>query len=395
MKLLIYSHFFAPSIGGVETIGLSLARGLSVLREPNGAPQFEITLATQTPPGSFDDSALPFRVIRRPGLLKLLQLIRSTGVVHVAGPAIAPMYLALLWRKPLVIEHHGYQATCPNGLLFHHPTSTVCRGHFLAREYRECLKCNSGNNGRAKSVWLLLSALLRNAASRRATANIAPSLHVASRQALPCTTTIAHGIEDPYAGKDPVSFAPPISSRNFAYLGRLVIEKGLSILLEATRLLRIEGHQVKIVLIGDGPDRPHLEKQVFTLGLEKSIHFAGFLSGANLDQALHGVGTIIMPTTMEETAGLAAMEQMARGRAVIASRLGGLVEAVGAAGLTFSPGEPRALAEAMGRILDEPGLCARLGAAGRDRILKSFPYEAMIEAHARIYREVSALAVKP
>jgi hypothetical protein len=43
MKLLLYSHFFAPSIGGVETIVLSLARGLAELRDSNGAPEFEIT----------------------------------------------------------------------------------------------------------------------------------------------------------------------------------------------------------------------------------------------------------------------------------------------------------------------------------------------------------------
>jgi glycosyltransferase involved in cell wall biosynthesis len=392
MKLLIYSHFFAPSVGGVETIVLSLARGLAGLRDSNGAPQFEITLVTRTPAGNCNDLELPFRVIRKPGLIHLWQLIRKSDVVHVAGPAIAPLFLAWFSRKPFFIEHHGYQATCPNGFLFHHPSESVCRGHFLAGNYRECLKCNAKTEGPLRSLRLLLSAFLRNAASHRATTNIAPSAHVTSRQALPRTTTIVHGIEDPFDGRDPLQTAQPFNRKSFAYLGRLVIEKGLSVLLEATRLLRAQGHDVAVVLIGDGPDRPRLEKQINALGLERTVRITGFLSGVKLDQVLCGVGAIVIPTTMEETAGLAAMEQMVRGRPVIASGIGGLGEIVRDSGLTFSPGDPGALADAMRRILEEPDLLASLGASGRQRILLSFSYRGMIDAHARLYREVSAAA---
>jgi glycosyltransferase involved in cell wall biosynthesis len=107
MKLLIYSHFFPPSVGGVETIVLSLARGLAGLRDSGGAPPFEITLVTQTPAGNYEDGEHPFRVIRKPGLIQLWQLVRKSDAVHVAGPALAPLFLAGLSRKPLVIEHHG------------------------------------------------------------------------------------------------------------------------------------------------------------------------------------------------------------------------------------------------------------------------------------------------
>jgi len=390
MKLLLYSHFFPPSVGGVETIVLSLASGLAALRDSNGAPQFEITLVTQTPAGKHDDSALPFPVIRHPNLMQLRQLVRKSDVVHVAGPALAPLFLAWLSRKPFVIEHHGYQATCPNGLLFQHPSETVCPGHFLAGNYRECLKCNASAEGPLKSSWLLLWAFLRYALSCRAAANIAPSAHVASRQALPRTATILHGIEDPCEGIDPLRAAQQMQRRDFAYLGRLVTEKGLSVLLEATRILRAEGRDLDVVLIGDGPDRPRLEKEIAALGLASSVRITGFLSGANLDQALRDVGAIVIPTTMEETAGLAAMEQMVRGRPVIASAIGGLGELVRDVGLLFSPGDPHALADAMTRILDERGLAASLGATGRQRILLSFSYRGMIETHARLYHEVRA-----
>lgn len=71
MKLLLYSHFFAPSVGGTETIVLSLARGLAELRKTSGLSEFEVTLVTQTPADNFDDRLLPFQVLRQPSLGQL------------------------------------------------------------------------------------------------------------------------------------------------------------------------------------------------------------------------------------------------------------------------------------------------------------------------------------
>src|SRR5258706_2587108 len=143
MKLLIYSHFFAPSVGGVETIVLSLAGGLAELRDSIGAPQFEITLVTQTPAGNYEDGVHPFRVIRKPGLIPLWQLIRKSYVVHVAGPALAPLLLSLVAGRPAIIEHHGFQTICPNGQLVIEPMSIPCPGHFMAGRHADCLRGNS------------------------------------------------------------------------------------------------------------------------------------------------------------------------------------------------------------------------------------------------------------
>lgn len=388
MKLLIYSHFFAPSVGGVETIVLSLARGLAELRSSTGMPEFEITLVTQTAKGDFDDAKLPFRVVRQPSLLQLWQLIRSSDVVHLAGPALAPLLLTRLTRRSLVIEHHGYQATCPNGLLFHHPTQSVCRGHFEAGNYLECWNCNKKIEGDAGAFRLLISTFFRRAGSRSAAKNIAPSRHVASRQGFPRTTVIPHGVQAPLDSAEVQTQARPTDKQNFAYLGRLVVEKGVSVLVEAARLLRAAGISIRVLLIGDGPERAHLQQQIAAAQLESCLQITGFLSGVALQRELLDVGTIVIPTIMEETAGLAALEQMARGRPVIASAIGGLREIVDGAGLTFLPGDPAALARAMRRILDEPSLASSLAALGRQRVLQSFSFGAMIDAHACIYRRL-------
>jgi glycosyltransferase involved in cell wall biosynthesis len=388
MKLLIYSHFFAPSVGGVETIVLSLARGLAQRRDEKGEAEFDVTLATETPAGSFDDAQLPFPVIRSPRLRDLWRLIRAADVVHVAGPAVAPLFLAYLARKPLVIEHHGYQATCPNGLLFHHPSETVCPGHFEAANYLECLQCNGKIEGSAGSLLLIAKTFARGALSREAAVNIAPSHHVAKRQKLPRTTVIFHGVEDPLHGKEKAAEAPANDRKGFAYIGRLVVEKGVSVLLEATRLLCAEGWEIHVTLIGDGPDRPRLEQQIAAAHLEDAVRISGFLSGEAWNRKLEKTSAVVIPTIMEETAGLAALEQMVCGRPVIASAVGGLGEIVNGTGLTFPPNNPVALSDAMKRILEEPGLAASLGASARERVLRSFSFGGMIDAHACLYRAV-------
>src|SRR5205814_10443902 len=113
MKILIYSHSFAPDIGGVETYVDALAEGL--LRQyADRDESLEVTVATRSSRPGIDETAFPFRVVRRPTWSKWLKLIHGADVVHVAGPCLLPMILGLFLRKPVVVEHHGYQATCPN-----------------------------------------------------------------------------------------------------------------------------------------------------------------------------------------------------------------------------------------------------------------------------------------
>src|SRR5258707_12281387 len=160
MKILIYSHFFAPSVGGVETVVLSLARGLADLRKPDGTPEFELTVVTATRADHFDDNVLAFRVVRQPNLLQLWSLIRSSNIVHIAGPALAPLFLSRLARKLVVVEHHGFQTICQNGQLFIEASSSACPGHFMSSRHREGLRSNA-NEGWSHSTRLCFLPFLR------------------------------------------------------------------------------------------------------------------------------------------------------------------------------------------------------------------------------------------
>lgn len=389
MKLLIYSHFFAPSIGGVEIAMQSLARGLSELRAAQGASEFEVTLATQTIANGFDDSALPFRVLRHPNLLQLWRIIRESDVIHVTGPALPPMALGLLARKPMVIEHHGYQAVCPNGLLVRQPDGSICPGHFQAGRYLECFQCRKSEISVLRSSISLLLMFPRLWLSRKAAVNLAISNHVVERQALPRSSVVYHGIEDPLGGRalPPPALAAP-GKLCFAYVGRFFPEKGIAILLQAAAILKKEGHEFEVRLIGDGPQRPKLEEMISRNDLGSRVHITGYLSGAELAQALRDVRVVVMPSVCEETAGLAAIEQMMRGRLVIASRVGGLAEVVGDAGLTVPANNAPALAERMRNVMQDASIVDSVGRRARARASLLFSRARMLEEHARVYRSL-------
>ena len=135
MKLLIYARDWAPSVGGVQTIVKTLADGLASCSKEDYEETIEVTLLTQTPAGNMNDSQLPYRVIRNPGFVDFIREIRMADVIHLAGPTLLPLVVGYLLRKPTIVEHHGYQANCPNGLLLFEPDRTVCPGHFMAGRY--------------------------------------------------------------------------------------------------------------------------------------------------------------------------------------------------------------------------------------------------------------------
>lgn len=395
MRVLIYAHAFAPSIGGAETYALLLAQGLSrrlAAGEDAADAGGTVVVVTQTPGAGVEDGALPFRVVRRPGLLALWRLVGWADVVQLAGPALVPLLFGLLRRRPLVVEHHGYQAICPNGLLLHEPTVTACPGHFMASRYGECLRCRSASVGWWRGLASVLLTVVRRWLVRRVAVNVPITTHVLARLALPRSEVIYHGVPDSSSARSPAGLgAPgtrPAEPAVFAYLGRLVREKGLDLLLQAARHLADRGYAFSVAFIGDGPERPRLEALTRKLGLCDRVTFVGWLRGDALEAAMARVAALVMPSILEETAGLAAMEQMMRGRLVIAADIGGLGEVVEGAGLKFPAGDARALADCMRRVLEEPRLVAELGARARARALERFREETMTDAHLRLYRRL-------
>jgi glycosyltransferase involved in cell wall biosynthesis len=399
LKILIYSHSFAPNIGGVETYAMLLANGLT---QKAGVHSVDVTLVTQTPKDKFNDGEMPFAVVRRPGLARLVRIIRHSDVVHLAGPVMAPLLLSILLRKPVVIEHHGYQASCPNGLLLFQPSETACPDHFMRHEYFKCLQCNTSESGLFNSARMFLMMWPRRWLCHHASVNLCITRHVARRLQLPHSTVVYYGV--PSAGENAV--VPGGSTRQIAgqsarpttlsvaFVGRLVREKDVPTLVEAVRMAQLGGCPIALKVIGDGPDRNRVEATIANGRFAPPVVVTGYLRGESLQEALRDVAVVVIPTMIEETAGLAVMEQMSRGRAVIVSDIGGLAEVAGDSGLKFPPGSAAMLAQCLRKLFEEPELLAELGLRARSRSAAFFTLEHMIEEHQRIFEGLVSKAAR-
>jgi colanic acid/amylovoran biosynthesis glycosyltransferase len=167
-----------------------------------------------------------------------------------------------------------------------------------------------------------------------------------------------------------VPLKPPTVTSPAAHLfvGRFVEKKGISVLADAIRILRAAGDQTPLVCIGEGPLRPPLEALA---GQVPGVSLTGWLRPEAIQLRLASAVSLLVPSVVArdgDAEGLPSVipEAMAQACPVIGSAQGGVAEAIqhGRTGLLVPPGDAHALAAAMRRISDEPGLRATLGAAG-------------------------------
>lgn len=171
------------------------------------------------------------------------------------------------------------------------------------------------------------------------------------------------------------------------FVGRLVEHKDVPTLLRAAARLRERG--LCLLLAGDGPLAGTLQTAVEQLGLGSQVR----LLGQRDDTAalMHLCDMVVLPSVSEGLSNV-IIEAMMQRRPVIASRVGGNVELVRdeATGLLFEAGDDAQLAACMARLLDDPPLRARLGAAAGERAMRHFSVDAMVDAYAALYRDAAA-----
>ncbi len=385
MRLLYYSHAFPPQIGGIETFSLRFLEGL--LASHGTKDPFEITALTRTPaPAGWRNPELPVTVVRRPRLLQIWRLVGQTDQVVLAGPAIAPLLFGILRGKRVIVTHHGYQSICPNGLLFHLANLKDCPDFFRQRQFRECLRCGREELSLARTVSRLLFTFLRSFLVRLAFRNVCVSEHLDQRLQLPNSVVIRNAISEIPIAQSDITSLKSSECAPFVYIGRLVVEKGVEVLITASSLLKKRGRSFQVRIIGDGPNRAALEALAKNLDVSEEVQFMGFKKGEELATILELPCVLVMPSICQDVAPFAPLEHMIRARPVIVSDIGGLSEEVGEAGLKFPPGDTAGLADQMERILLDPVLAERLGKAGRERVLERYTSPQMIRAYLDLLR---------
>jgi glycosyltransferase involved in cell wall biosynthesis len=145
--------------------------------------------------------------------------------------------------------------------------------------------------------------------------------------------------------------------------------KGLQVLVDALVRLRATVPGVRLDVVGDGDDVPHLQAQAERLGVADCIDWHGQVDHAELPRFYRRAAVTVLPSLTEsESFGMTLVEAMASGCAVVGSDVGGIPFVIrdGVDGLRVPPGDATALAEALGAVLTDPARAARLGAAGRE-----------------------------
>jgi glycosyltransferase involved in cell wall biosynthesis len=192
-----------------------------------------------------------------------------------------------------------------------------------------------------------------------------------------------------YNGLPDSAFAPAvpavIDTRSPVVLciANLKRDKGHRFLLDAVARLRDQNQPTTLALVGDGPERRALEEQAARLGVD--VRFLG--TRTDIEPLLARAHVVALPS-LHEGMSNAVMEAMAAGRPVVATDVGGNSELLRGRGILVPPSNGAALADALGRLLRDPGLAARLGAEAREWSLRHLHVDAMVDRHVHIYREL-------
>jgi glycosyltransferase involved in cell wall biosynthesis len=170
-------------------------------------------------------------------------------------------------------------------------------------------------------------------------------------------------------------------------VARLQPEKGVATFLEAAARVSRFSPETRFLVAGDGPLCEELQGLAERLGMEDRVLFLGYRSDA---RALMGLLDVLVVPSMTEGSPLIVLEAMAAGVPVVASDVGGVPDQArhGEEGLLVPPGDPEALAGAMGELLRDPKRARRLGAAGRRRTENGFSHETLVRRIEGVYRAV-------
>jgi glycosyltransferase involved in cell wall biosynthesis len=201
----------------------------------------------------------------------------------------------------------------------------------------------------------------------------------------------------PYTAELPPPAAATASregDRSILFVGRLIERKGVHHLVRALGMLR-HRTAARLVVIGDGPERPRLEQLAREVGVAEHVDFRGRVSDEDLRRAYAGADVFVLPSVLDarqdtEGLGVVLLEAMNYSVPVIASDIGGITDIVQheRTGILVPPGDERVLADALSRVLTDSELSRTLGEAGRQRLHDAFSWDRIVAQWEEVYTRV-------
>jgi glycosyltransferase involved in cell wall biosynthesis len=386
MRVLLLSDYATPT-GGAELMVLALrdslrrrghdARLLASSARPLNAPSqadyecFGISSAVR----GLTQVANPSAFWR---LKRVLAEFRP-DVVHVRLflSQLSPLILPLLEEVPSIYHVAWYRCICPIGTKML-PDFAICREPAGVA----CLRNNCFPAWAWPTAMLQLKLWRHWAHSFNAfVANSAATKRRLEEEGIQPVQVIWNGVP---VGSPGGKLSP---TPTVVFAGRLVYEKGAADLVEAFANVQSRISDAKLLIAGDGPERPRLESQIDGLGLRRSVTLLGHISREEMERRFAGAWVQAVPSRWEEPFGLTAAEALMRGTAVIASNSGGLAEFVhhNETGILVTPQDPRALAEAVASLLGNRELARSMGEKGRAFALENLTEDIFVDRFIQLY----------
>jgi len=317
-------------------------------------------------------------------------LIHLNNFAHQISPSILP--LIKKYRIPTVMTLHDYKLVCPSYLM-------ILKG-------KPCEKCRGG-----KFYWCFLNRCTKSSYLKSLINTIemyfhhkfwhvynlidifiAPSLFLKNKlHEMGFKKKICYLPNFIDATKYMPEFE--FKENSICYFGRLSEEKGLLTLIHALR-----GVNIKLKIIGDGPQKEILQETVSMLSQREviNINFLGYKTGSELLDEIKKSMFVVLPSQWYENSPLSVLEAFSLGKPVIASRIGGLPELVidDYTGLTFSPGIAEELREKIVNLINQPHKISKLGKNARNFVEQRFNpdqyYSRLIEIYSLARQNTSA-----
>lgn len=322
MKILIYSPAFYPSIGGLET-------AVSILAHEFVAQGHQVKLVSQTP--NILPDIYPFEVIRLPNPFRLLRLIRWCDIYFQPNISLKGIWPLFLSPKPWVVSHNGWYTRSDGKLAWQDRLK-----HFMIRF----------------SVGISVSQAVAD--------------HISSPSIV---------IPNPYEKTLFVEIPSAKRTKELVFLGRLVSDKGVDLLLQTLADLKERGLQPCLTIIGSGPEEVNLRHQVDILGIINQVEFVGAKTGQELVKFLNSHQILVVPSCWQEPFGIVALEGIACGCVVVGSEGGGLKEAIGPCGATFSNKDVNALTNLLEHLLRNPDYISKYKSFAAAHLARHQPTE--------------------
>lgn len=336
MNILLVSYVFSPAVGGIETMSETLAEEFT--RQGH-----VVKVVTQTP--SLAPDGFAYEVVRQPSRAHLLRLARECDVFFHNNISLQTAWAALAARKPWVVTHQTW-TTRTDG--------------------------TRGWQDRAKEF------LCRYATG------ISISQAIADRAASPSVV-----IGNCYRATLFRVLPDVMCDTELVFLGRLVSDKGVDVLLEALGILQAQGLMPRLTIIGDGPEREAFQALAQNLQDSERVQFVGAQGGEELVRLLNRHQIMVVPSRWAEPFGIVALEGAACGCVVVGSESGGLKDAIGPCGVTVPNGDAGALARALAELLSDPARRMHYQQAAPGHLTRHMP-----EAVARAYLKVFEAAAR-